>query len=216
MVAGNDPLPPSSFVADYTRNRTIWPVKTYPKSMDWPPDIRSYIQRVFCLDSSTLAIYGFVVSLVAFAGEAVSQTHAFVGSPVGVETTDLSCMDYIEQDPDPNIEVICLDRVFRLRYRTEDSYFGLQGNPIVEFLSFYHYAVMPDYTIAPHLFLVLDERNGELVAVRRDEVTKKANGWWVCEDETCLYGDGNDCESGRLAAEIAAEIKADENSAVSR
>jgi hypothetical protein len=132
----------------------------------------------------------------------VSVAHAdviaFIGSPRAVAVSEKGCQEYVPR------EVICADRAFILTYDVLERLTAGSRGSVVEFVGFFHYPGLPDYTrYDPALVIV--ERFGRSLRLKRIEPLERIDGrWWVCE-EWPESADGR-CVRGRYVEEIVADV----------
>ncbi len=149
----------------------------------------------------------WIIVALAICSPSYAEVIIFIGNPLAVAASDRSCTEFINTDPGAEVEKICMDGVFLLRYEIEELYLGEPSNDQIEFYGFYHYAGMPNYTVAPELFFVVKEINDEYITHRWDYVTWTDAGWWICEDNAYFDGETEECSIGRLAEEIASDYE---------
>ena len=97
-----------------------------------------------------------------------------------------------------------MDRAFVLDYAVIEALTGNSKGANIEFIGFYHYGGLPDYTRYDPALVIL-EASGELMRLRRiDAVEKKDGKWWVCEERS--DDDNAECTGGRYVEEILADV----------
>ncbi len=131
-------------------------------------------------------------TLFLSASAIAEDTLAFVGEAILAERSKTSCQDYLskEKDEDGQLEEVCMDRVFKLRYEIKETLIGSESKNEVDFIGFYHYWGLPNYTLLKDALVVLRMSEHGYFLQGVEEVTKSSDGWVVCQewddnDEIC-------------------------------
>lgn len=143
---------------------------------------------VKCLRSLTRAI---LLCLLFLPMVCSAQVLAFIGSPISVERTGISCEELAGPQPEGNaLKEVCIDSVFLFRYKVVEAVLGSFENHEIEFLGTYHYSGLPDYVLFDPALLMLKPVRGRLVLQHIENVERQENVWWVCEErngeEACV------------------------------
>ncbi len=141
-----------------------------------------------------------------FTFEAQAGVLAFIGEPIYVEKTDKSCSDYSEKpEPGSGVEILCMDKVFKLKYKIVEIVSGEFSGTTIDFIGFYHYWGMPHYTVyEPALVIVsIEEKHSKLQFI--EPVEKNDGIWWFCE-EWPENEEDEDCSKESKAQDVVARF----------
>lgn len=118
------------------------------------------------------------------ANLAASETLAFIGEAVLAERSKKSCQEYLSKakNEDGQLEEVCMDRVFNFRYEIKDALIGSSESKEVEFIGFYHYWGLPNYTLLKDALVVLRMSEHGYFLQGVVDATRTANGWVICQD----------------------------------
>lgn len=146
--------------------------------------------------------FSILLSLISL--HCFGETLVLVGSPMAAARSDISCADLAVKKPiEKQLDEICMDSVFELRYEIKTVLAGQYSGREVEFYGFYHYQGLPDFTVYDPALLVLDRHPKGLVLRRVEPVTKRDNRWWLCTK----YSESDDeCKSGKYVDEYLSHL----------
>ncbi|XOV87358.1 MAG: hypothetical protein ACFHX7_20780 [Pseudomonadota bacterium] len=135
---------------------------------------------------------------------ASAEKISFIGSPLKIERSEKSCMEYLPEETDKQgRKAVCMDRAFLMTYEVLESLTIDWDESSVDFVGFYHYWGMPSYATYEPALVVLERVEGNLLLKRIDPVEDTDDGWWVCEEWP--EDESTDCSVGQYASEIVRE-----------
>ncbi len=136
---------------------------------------------------------------ILFCSTAYAEVIAFIGAPLSVERSDKPCVEYIEQPKsESGLEAICMDRVFLLKYEVANVLAGSLQNGPVNFVGFYHYSGMPNYTMYEPALVILSREKNHLQLRYIERAEKRDDNWLVCQE-------WSEEKEGKCTKEVKAE-----------
>lgn len=139
--------------------------------------------------------FSLLVLLVASVAQA--EVVAFIGSPLAVRVNPTKCGEFFPPD------VICMDRAFDLTYTVDEVLHGAVDNDTLQFVGFYHYSGMPDYTVLPKALVVIRRHKDFFVSCAIHAVEKRDSAWWVCDEWP--ENEEDECTVGRYASQVISD-----------
>lgn len=146
-----------------------------------------------------------LVSILLLPGIAWADLQV-IGSPVSAELVEEECSKFLVEVGELSAaeaeKVVCLDRVFRLRFVTIDNPKGhLNLNEQVEVFDFYHGRGLPLYLLYDPIWLSVEERPYGYLLKQALEVTKIKGEWVTCKQWVEVDGEPQ-CQSWKAVSGI--------------
>lgn len=103
--------------------------------------------------------FSILLSLL-IATDIFAETISFIGTPTSVVKSQYSCEHYLSKKDE---EVICMNVAFVLNYEVSEWIEDSDPMESVEFIGFYHFSGIPNYTAFPDVLVVLEKHNEYLL-----------------------------------------------------
>lgn len=134
-------------------------------------------------------IYLILLTSVFFsipAHTAQNNIAVFIGTPIEVKRSSLSCGDILSLKQSSEYIDVCLKSVVEIVYEVNEEIFGVENNEYITVYALQHSLGFPEYITAPETFIILKKIKKRFVIFNVGLIKDINQNEWVCISQLTL------------------------------